>query len=87
MLSPRKLATRFMASDTFPLRVGPRNTVLARTYRDFSPCLIFNDPEVDTGSRITPISDDIGNMEKKVKHTDPVELHNGPKKVTKGLGR
>ena len=70
MLSPQKFATRFMASDTFPLRVGPRNTVLARTCRDLTPCLIFYDPEVDTGSRIAPIVDDIGNSDQKVKHTE-----------------
>lgn len=31
--------------------------VLARTCRVFTPCLIFNDPEVDTRSRIAPIDE------------------------------
>ena len=56
-----------MASDTFPLRVGPRKTVLARTYRDLTLCPIFNDPEVDTRSRVTPIDDYQGYLISKVK--------------------
>ena len=41
--------------------------MLARTYRDLTLCPIFNDPEVDTRSRITPIDDYVGYLISKVK--------------------
>lgn len=48
------IATRFVASRYSPLTGTALGQALARTCKDFSPCLMFNDPEVDTRSRIAP---------------------------------
>ena len=48
------------ASDTFPLRVGPRKTVLARTYRILPSAPYLTTLRLIHGREFTPIDDYLG---------------------------